>query len=130
MIGKRPEFVRAIVKDSPRVQVTGPVDDAVRELAAAQVAVVPIQSGSGTRLKILEAWAARTAVVSTPLGAEGLGAGDALQLATSAGEFIDTIDTLLTNETDRDRVAAAGRGLYERRFTWPVAWDALESNEI
>ncbi len=130
LIGKRPEFVHALVKGLPRVHLTGPVDDAVRELASAQVAVVPIQSGSGTRLKILEAWAARTAVVSTPLGAEGLGAGDALQLATCADEFIDTIGTLLTNETDRDQVAAAGRGLYERRFTWPVAWDALESNEI
>ena len=130
LIGKRPEFVRSVVKGLPRVHLTGAVDDAVRELAATQVAVVPIQSGSGTRLKILEAWAARTAVVSTPLGAEGLDAGGALQLATSPDEFIDTIGTLLTNETERDRIAAAGRGLYERRFTWPAAWCSLESNQI
>ena len=130
LIGKRPEFVRDVVKGLPRVHLTGAVDDAVRELAAAQVAVVPIQSGSGTRLKILEAWAARTAVVSTPLGAEGLGAGGALQLATSPDEFINTIGTLLTSETECDRIAAAGRGLYERRFTWPAAWCSLESNQI
>ena len=130
LIGKRPEFVRAIVKDLPRVHLTGAVDDAVRELAAAQVAVVPIQSGSGTRLKILEAWAARTAVVSTPLGAEGLDAGEALQLASSPDEFINAIEALLTNGVECDRVAAAGRGLYERRFTWPVAWGVLESNQI
>ena len=130
LIGKRPEFVRGVVKGLSRVHLTGAVDDAVKELAATQVAVVPIQSGSGTRLKILEAWAARTAVVSTPFGSEGLGAGDALLLAISAAEFIDTIGTLLTTETERERVAAAGRGLYERRFTWPAAWGALESNQI
>ena len=130
LIGKRPEFVRSVVKGLPRVHLTGAVDDAVRELAAAQVAVVPIQSGSGTRLKILEAWAARTAVVSTPLGAEGLNAGEALQLASSPDEFINTIGTLLTSETECDRIAAAGRGLYERRFTWPAAWCSLESNQI
>ena len=130
LIGKRPEFVHDVVKGLPRVHLTGAVDDAVRELAATQVAVVPIQSGSGTRLKILEAWAARTAVVSTPLGAEGLEAGGALQLATSPDEFLNAIGALLTNGVERDRVAAAGRGLYERRFTWPAAWCSLESNQI
>ena len=130
VIGKRPESVRTIVEGLPRVDLTGAVEDAVRELAAAQVAVVPIQSGSGTRLKILEAWAARTAVVSTPLGAEGLKAGNALLLASSPDEFIDTIGKLLTNVTERERVSATGRGLYERRFTWPAAWAFLKSNQI
>ena len=45
----------------------------MRELARAKVAVVPVLAGSGTRLKILEAWAAGVPVVSTTLGAEGLG---------------------------------------------------------
>lgn len=130
IIGKGPQHVRHLVTHLPRVRLTGPVDDAVNELATAQVAVVPIQSGSGTRLKILEAWAARTAVVSTPLGAEGLNAEGALQLATSPAEFIYAIEALLTSDADRDRVAAAGRGLYERRFTWPAAWCSLESNRI
>ncbi len=130
IIGKGPQFVNDLVKHLPRVRLTGPVKDAIQELAAAQVAVVPIQSGSGTRLKILEAWAARTAVVSTPLGAEGLNAEKALRLATSPDEFIDTIASLLTSQSERDRVAARGRGLYEQRFTWPAAWCSLESNRI
>ncbi len=130
VIGKGEAFVGSLVKDLPRVVLTGPVRDAIRELAAAQVAVVPIRSGSGTRLKILEAWAARTAVVSTPLGAEGLQAGDSLVLATSADEFFNAIEKLLTSNFERDRVARAGRGLYEQRFTWPIAWRSLESNQI
>lgn len=130
VIGKGDEFVRAILNGLPRVRLTGPVEDAVRELARALVAVVPIQSGSGTRLKILEAWAARTAVVSTPLGAEGLSAGDAVRLASSSTEFIEALSHLLTSEMERDRIASAGRGLYERHFTWPGAWSSLESNGI
>ena len=42
------------------------------ELAQADVAVVPIRYGSGTRLKILESFAHRVPVVSTTIGAEGL----------------------------------------------------------
>ena len=56
----------------PDIRVTGFVEDAVAVIAQAQVAVVPLLAGSGTRIKILEAWAAGTPVVSTTLGAEGL----------------------------------------------------------
>ncbi len=58
---------------STRIETTGPVEDAVAELAKVQVAIVPLLSGSGTRLKILEAWAAARPVVATSIGAEGLG---------------------------------------------------------
>jgi len=130
VIGKGPEFVRQAVAGLPQVRLTGPVEDAVRELAAVQVAVVPIQSGSGTRLKILEAWAARTAVVSTELGAEGLHAGSAVRLARSSVEFIDATSRLLTDSAERTRLESAGRSLYEQRFTWPAVWCSLESNGI
>lgn len=48
--------------------------------AAADVAIVPIRAGGGTRLKILEAFVHRVPVVSTALGAEGLGATDGGEL--------------------------------------------------
>jgi hypothetical protein len=130
IIGKGPEFVRALVDGLPRVRLTGPVDDAIRDLAMARVAVVPILSGSGTRLKILEAWAARTAVVSTSLGAEGLGCDGCLALANSSAEFIDRVGMMLTAEMECAQVASRGRGVYEERFTWPAAWSSLESNGI
>jgi glycosyltransferase involved in cell wall biosynthesis len=44
------------------------------------VVVVPVRYGSGTRLKILEAFAHRVPVVSTSLGAEGLGTQDGVHL--------------------------------------------------
>ena len=66
--------------DRPRVTVTGRVPDIATELARADVVVVPVRYGSGTRLKILEAFAQRVPVASTSLGAEGLGAEDGVQL--------------------------------------------------
>ena len=56
----------------PGVTIVGPVDDLRPHLAAADAVVVPLRLGSGTRLKILEAWAMARPVVSTTLGAEGL----------------------------------------------------------
>ena len=72
LIGRNPEAVERYVTGDPGIECTGPVEDAMSYLAAAKVAVAPILSGSGTRLKIVEAWAAGVPVVSTTLGAEGL----------------------------------------------------------
>src|ERR1019366_8365820 len=76
LIGRNPEAISGIVKSDPSIRVIGPVADAVAAIAAGRVVVVPLLSGSGTRFKILEAWAAGRAVVSTSIGAEGLGARD------------------------------------------------------
>ena len=70
----------AVLHDPPRVTVVGRVPDMTAELARADVVVVPIRYGSGTRLKIIEAFAHRIPVVSTTLGAEGLGAEDGVHL--------------------------------------------------
>ena len=81
LVGKNPDGVRQFTAGDPRIEVPGQVDDAVRELARARVAVVPLLAGSGTRLKILEAWAAGLPVVSTTIGAEGLPACDGEHLS-------------------------------------------------
>lgn len=107
-----------------------PVEDAVAELARAQVAVVPILSGSGTRLKILEAWAAGTPVVSTTLGAEGLEcrSGEHLLLADQPGEFRKAVVALLRDPALRERIRASAHKLLSEQFTWPRAWERLERN--
>ncbi len=64
---------RSSPQAGPGVTVVGPVDDLRPHLSAAAVIAVPLRLGSGTRLKILEAWAMARPVVSTTLGAEGLG---------------------------------------------------------
>src|SRR5579863_8802186 len=96
IIGKNPEAIRGMVSGDSRIELSGFVEDAVAELAATQVAIVPLLSGSGTRVKILEAWAAATPVVSTTLGAEGLGTpGEHLLQADDPDGFSAAVSRLL-----------------------------------
>jgi len=128
LVGKAPESVEKLVARDSRIQLRGPVDDAVAELARAQVAVVPLLAGSGTRFKILEAWAAALPVVSTSIGAEGLPArdGEHLLLADTAAAFADAVSRLLTCKDLRVTVGNSGRLLLEKEFTWVSAWAKLD----
>jgi len=127
LIGKNPQAVAKIASGDPRIELSGPVDDAVLELARAKVAIVPLLAGSGTRVKIIEAWAAGVPVVSTSLGAEGLPAraGEHLLLADDAPGFRDAVSSLLASPALRDGIGRAGRYLFEREFTWETAWKSL-----
>ena len=83
------------------------------------MAVVPLLAGSGTRLKILEAWAAGLPVVSTTLGAEGLPVrdGENILLADGAAAFAGAVSRLLACTESRREAGhgwqiIAGKGVY------------------
>jgi glycosyltransferase involved in cell wall biosynthesis len=128
LVGRNPEAIRRYTGGDERIEVVGPVDDAVRELARSRVAVVPLLAGSGTRFKILEAWAAGVPVVSTALGAEGLGvsSGECAILADAPIAFAEAVSRLLSSPELRQRIGCAGRALFEREFTWDAAWKTLD----
>lgn len=127
LIGKNPPALT-----DPQVEVTGPVPDAIVELARAKVVVVPVRSGSGTRLKIVEAWAAARAVVSTSRGAEGLPVrpGENILIADAPETFAGAIGQLLADPELRARLGQAGRTTYEAGLTWPAAWEKLDRAEF
>jgi glycosyltransferase involved in cell wall biosynthesis len=129
IVGKNPSAIRLLVTGHPRISVTGPVEDAVAVLAECQIAVIPLLAGSGTRVKILEAWAAGIPVVSTTLGAEGLHCANEehLLIADDPCRFSDAVSRLLSSPQDRLRIGLAGRRLFEERYTWPAAWKNLDS---
>jgi glycosyltransferase involved in cell wall biosynthesis len=128
LVGRNAEAIEPTVREVLGARIVGPVDDAVAAIAQARVCVVPLLSGSGTRFKILEAWAAQRAVVSTTIGAEGLGArdGEHLLIADSADDFANATLRLWGDPELRARLAAAGRARYEQHFTWPVVWSMLD----
>ena len=103
----------------------GVVEDLPALLATARAVVVPIWEGGGTRLKVLEALAAGRAVVSTPLGAEGIGFehGRHGVLASTAEELGAALATVLA---DPGSFGAEGRTLAER-FRWPDALAAASA---
>jgi len=127
LAGKNADAVREYTSGDPRIEVLGPVANAVEAIAAAKVAVVPVLAGSGTRVKILEAWAAGKPVVSTSLGAEGLAAvdGEHVLLADHPSRFADAVSTLLQSGSIRRSLGGNARRLYECKFTWEAAWESL-----
>ena len=86
----------------------------------AAVAIVPLLTGGGTRLKILEAGASGVPVVATPVGAEGLDfeAGREIELAPGAPEFAEAVARLLAEPDARRSRAAAARRRVEGQYGW------------
>ena len=68
--------IRAAADGLPAVEIAGLVDDIEAEIAAAQVVVVPVWTGGGTRIKVLEAMAAARPIVGTSVGVERIGFTD------------------------------------------------------
>jgi glycosyltransferase involved in cell wall biosynthesis len=124
LVGRNPDAIAPLVRGVPGVKIVGPVADAIEEIGRAKVAVVPLRAGSGTRFKILEAWAAATPVVSTALGAEGLDAVDGahLVIAESAREFAEAVVRVVRGP---GRLGRCGREFYLERFTTEAGWRVL-----
>ena len=126
-VGRDPAPQVRRLHDGERVIVTGSVPDVRPYLEQAAVVIVPLLHGSGTRLKILEAFSMGKAVVSTRVGAEGLGVqnGKQLLLADEPRAFADCILRLLDDEGLRQRMGLAARQLVEAEYAWPVVQDRL-----
>jgi glycosyltransferase involved in cell wall biosynthesis len=79
-------------------------------LRTARVVVVPLRQGSGTRIKIADAWQAGVPVVSTTLGAEGLNAlsNTDLLLADSPTDIVTAIAYVLQDDEAYHRLRTAG----------------------
>ena len=103
------------------VTLTGFVEDVHSLIAGSWISLAPIQQGGGTRLKILEAMALRTPVVSTPKGAEGLAVqdGEHLLLADAPAAFAEAVIHLLQEPGLRTRVADDAFQLVQNRYNWP-----------
>jgi glycosyltransferase involved in cell wall biosynthesis len=110
----------------PQVEVTGTVPDLRPYYDEAIAAVAPVKTGGGTRLKILEAMAARVPVISTRLGAEGLSVtpGRELLLADTNDDWMGAFG-MLQEEARWTALAQAGRDLVEARYDWKIIGRAL-----
>lgn len=83
----------------------------------ATIAVAPLRGGSGTKIKILEAWFYRRAVVATSHAVRGLGVipGRHALVADSAEEIVDACRRLIEDSTLRESVANEGHALFLSR---------------
>ena len=130
VVGKDPpEAVRAL-DGRDGVTVHGFVPSMAPFFAAAHAVVVPILTGAGIRVKIVEAMSAGRALVSTSLGWEGLAhlePGRHLLVADEPAAFADAALRLLGDEALRARMAADARELAVREYDWRGLGDRLEA---
>jgi glycosyltransferase involved in cell wall biosynthesis len=84
--------------------------------------VVPLRVGGGTRLKILEALALGTPVISSSKGAEGLDlvAGRDLLIADEPADFAAAVLRLLHEPALREMLSRNGRRAVEAAYDWPI----------
>jgi glycosyltransferase involved in cell wall biosynthesis len=93
-------------------------------LSKSNVIVVPIMTGAGMRIKILEAFAMGKAVVSSSLGAEGIAYSDGenIMIADNPVEFAEKICYLLKNKEKAETLGSNARQLVEREYDADVVW--------
>ncbi len=119
--GSDPPPEHAYADLAANVEMLGYVDDVRGPLARYAVFVCPILSGSGVRVKLLEAFAAGIPVVSTTVGAEGLAAqdGQICRLADSPAEFAARVLELWENPGKAAELARHARA--EVEANWDMA---------
>jgi glycosyltransferase involved in cell wall biosynthesis len=130
IVGKDPPPAVRALERLDGVTVVGPVPLMAPYFARAHVVVVPILTGAGIRVKIVEAMASGRAVVSTSLGWEGLPdvePGRHLLAADDPADFAAAAARLLQDGALRQTLAAEARALAEREYDWRGLGDRQEA---
>jgi len=115
--------------EQPGVELVGEVASVIPHYHAADLAICPLMSGSGTRLKILEAMSLGCPVVSTTPGAEGIDVADDthILLADTPTAFADAVVRLLKERELRERLRRRARELVEKTYDWNVIGDRMNA---
>ncbi len=120
-VGRQPP-VRLTVEEG--FVTPGYVTDAEPYWRAARLFVVPLLSGGGMRVKILDAWAHGVPVISTTIGAEGIEYRDGqdLWIADASQDMAEKIMRLLKDGATAGQLGRAGRRRLEERYDWQVRY--------
>ena len=121
-VGRAPEAVREEYLRKFGVVLTGYVEDIRPVVQGAACYVVPLRSGGGTRLKILDAWAMGMPVVSTSVGCEGLATedGENILVRDDPAAFADAVQLVLRDPQRQASLGRAARETTERLYDWEV----------
>lgn len=124
VVGKNPPpAILDLAKTDKRIIVTGRVTDVRDYIALADIVLVPLRIGGGTRLKILEALAMKKTIISTTIGAEGIPLTHQkhIWLADEPKDFASAVEKIAQ---DNDLGVALGENGYEL-IKEHFGWDAI-----
>ena len=127
IVGMNPHDDVARMDNGGDCIVNASVEDLEPYYAAAQVVVVPMRLGAGSKLKVVEALARGKALVSTTFGAEGfdLRPGVDLEIGDTAEEFAAHCSRLLHDDAERERLSANGRARVIEHYSWKSIQEAM-----
>jgi len=95
------------------------IKNAVEYMQGKAIMIVPLLSGSGMRVKILQAFALGKAVVSTTIGAEGIECtnGVNILIADSPGDFVSAIGKLVNDDSLRKKIGSNSHRLFMEKYS-------------
>jgi glycosyltransferase involved in cell wall biosynthesis len=128
VVGRNPPAWLTRLGDSDRrVEVTGFVDDVRAYFREATAYICPIRVGGGTRLKILDALAMGVPLVGTTFACSGISVQDErhVLLADTPEALVNQVLRLLADPVLRANLAAQGRDLVCKDYSWPVVGRSL-----
>ena len=129
IVGNNPgQKIKALSTADSSITVTGFVDDVRDYINKASVYIAPIRIGSGTRLKILEAFSMKKPVVSTSIGCEGLDVKNEKNIIIKDNpiEFAEAVLSLFSDETRCKILGEKARRLVEEKYDWNVVFKDLD----
>lgn len=118
--GRVTDKLRHYASVDPSIELLGYVDDPLPYLQKATVFIAPILSGSGTKLKLLEAMAAGKAIVTTSVGCEGIEGIDKehFLIADSPKKFAHKVVDVINDEKLRHQIGCTARELILQKYGW------------
>ncbi len=128
IVGASPEPGLAACSDGRRIFVTGRVESVRGYFQAASLFCAPLESGSGTKYKILEALSSGVPIVCTELAREGFDAasGQHLIAVDDDRSIAEKIVWLTRNPGEAAQMAATGRAFVEATHDWRIVLPKLE----
>jgi glycosyltransferase involved in cell wall biosynthesis len=131
VVGKNPPHdLLQLASQAPQsITFTGYVPDLTPYFEQAALMVVPVRSGGGMRVRILEGFARAMPVVTTTIGLEGIDArpNQDVWVQDTADGFAQAVVKLIKDEDRQAELGINGRRLVERKYDWKVALEELGS---
>jgi glycosyltransferase involved in cell wall biosynthesis len=123
-----PKIIQDLAINNSQIEVLADPENMSKIAAECKLSVVPLRSGSGTRIKILHSMAMGLPVVSTSLGCEGLTMVDQKHLLIQdlPTNFAQAVAELIKNQQLWQQLKTNGRQLVETQYDWSVIYAGYE----